>query len=358
MKAIFAVSALAAAISGQALAADTEATITYSGSMDTALTVDLNNDATKDVNLVDEEYSISMDVDVVNGPFSGSIGIEAADGDTTVNDNALTSDELVVTVGDLTVTEGNLTFGQVGNLMSTDEYAHEMAEAGTADVNAGFKYVVAEGVTVQLQNHQPATTGYGSSYGVAAQYTGSADALSYTVEGEFSGSDGAPDGSDPATFVGAGVTYTTDAFTVMAAVNNYGATDKVTEYAASIEASLAGATVTAAWTDVNTDVEQDEQLDVDASYDVSEEMGVSAGYTLTTAEETGDEVRAGATYASGMISASADVTIANFDATEADDALIELNVTYTADSGVEFYGDYDMQGDTKSMLTLGARYSF
>jgi hypothetical protein len=368
MKAIFAVTALAAAISGQALAADTEATTTFTGSMDTAFTVDLANEANKDVALVEDDddgagYEITMNIDVVNGPFSGSIGLEATDNGLD-NDNDL-GDDVAVTVGDLMVTEGKLTFGQVGNLMSTDEYAHEMAEAGTADVTAGFKYAVAEGVTVQLQNHQPASTGYGSSYGVAAQYMGSADALSYVVEGEFSGSDGAPDGSDPATFVGAGVTYAADAFTVMAALNNYGATNKITEYALSVESTLAGATVSAAWTDVNTDVEKDEVLELNASYAVSEEISVSAGYWMTMAESAGDEVTAGVAYAAGMWSASADMTLAEFDADNAKPVEIDLNVTYTAESGVEFYGDYGMQAEDtasttteKSMLALGARYSF
>jgi len=78
MKAIFAVSALAAAISGQALAADTEATITYNGAMEFDFIVDMAAE-TKDVELQKGNdandggsFGLYMDVEVVNGPFSGS----------------------------------------------------------------------------------------------------------------------------------------------------------------------------------------------------------------------------------------------------------------------------------------------
>jgi len=87
MKAIFAVTALAAAISGQALAADTEATTTFTGSMDINFTYDMQpDDATYDIDQVNDDddgegYDIQMDVAVTNGPLSASIGIEADEWD-------------------------------------------------------------------------------------------------------------------------------------------------------------------------------------------------------------------------------------------------------------------------------------
>ena len=106
-------------------------------------------------------------------------------------------------------------------------------------------------------------------------------------------------------------------------------------------------------------------MELDASYAVSDEISVSAGYWFTTAEDAGDKVEAGVAYTAGMLSASADVTLEEFDAEAAKPVLIDLNVTYTLESGVAFYGDYSMQAEDadsatveKSMLTLGARYAF
>jgi hypothetical protein len=370
MKAIFAVSALAAAISAQAIAADTEATTTFSGSMDAAFSVDLANDATKNVALVEDDddgegYEIDMEIAVVNGPFSGSVGIEAYDND--LDGDQSLGDNVKVTVGDLTVTDGKLTFGQVGNLMSTDEYAGEMAEAGTAGVLAGFKYMVMEGMHVQLQNNEAATNAYGSSFGLAAQYTGEADALAYTVEGEFSGSDGAPDSADPSTFVGAAATYTADMFTLDAAVNNYGASTKITEVAVGVSTEVAGATASVVVTDTDLASEVTEDslfVDADVSYAI-DAVTVSAGYFFTSVEEAGDEVTAGVAWEQDALSASADITLAEFDAENAKPLLTELNVTYTSEAGVAYYADYALQAEDtdsataeKNMLTLGARYSF
>lgn len=351
MKAIFAVSALAAAISAQAMAADTEATTTFSGAMDAQFVLDLANDpSTYDVDLNDNDdndgYFVSMETEIKNGPFSASLGLTAEE-----------DEDAAITVGDIVVTDGALSFGQVGNLMSTDEYTGDMAAAGTADVDVAFKYAVAEGATVQLQGEE---NDAGTAVGLAGQYTGEAGAVSYTAEAEMTASAiGADLDMDPPYFAGVGVTYTSDMVTVMAALNATGdsAGNSVLEYAVSASSTVAGATIDVAWTDVNTDVESDEVATVSVSYAV-DAITVSAGYEFTTAESTGDEVTAGVAWAEDALSASADVTISNFDADEADDLLTELNVTYTSEAGVEYYADYTLQGEGTNELALGAKYSF
>lgn len=395
MKAIFAVSALAAAISAQAIAADTEATTTFSGSVDAQFVYDLEAE-TKDVTLVEDEdsgegFDLQMDVAVVNGPFSGTIGLEASDdlggADDTVG--------AAVSFDDFVITDGKVTFGQVGSLMATDAYITDETpsagtglETGTADVTAGFTYMVMEGLHVQLQNSKGSEEAIAAganaasgavegdpnyvtyenftSYGVAAKYEGEMDALSYVVEGEINGSDDAPDDADPATFVGLGVTYTTDMITAMASFNNYGGSDKINELQAKVSADVAGASVSVGYYEPNLDADNDDEVQLEASYDVTEAIGVSAGYIFTTAEKAGDEVTAGVSYAQDSLEASADVTLADFDADDADPMLIELNVTYTSESGVAYYADYANQADeaaagvaaATNKVTLGAKYAF
>ena len=159
MKAIFAVSALAAAISGQALAADTEATITYNGAMEFDFIVDMAAE-TKDVELQKGDdandggsYGLYMDVAVVNGPFSGTVGIASEDGAGSV------------TLGDIVVEDGAISFGQVGSLISTEDYAYDMGDSNDEKgVDAAFRYNVMEGLDVQLEGEQQ--DGVGNDYGL------------------------------------------------------------------------------------------------------------------------------------------------------------------------------------------------
>ena len=361
MKAIFAVTALAAAISGQALAADTETTTTFSGALDARVIYNMAGatevltplDSTFDVDLNDDDdflYGISMDVAVTNGPFSGSVGIES-DEDTGVT----------ATLGDLVVTDGNLSFGQVGGLMSTDEYIDaSVTMAADDDMEDGiaFRYVAAEGVTVQLGGDEANTTG--TSIIASAQYAGAAGSLAYVVEGQMKASAlGSELGLDAPMFVGAAATYSADIATVMAALNytsdTAGATD--TDYAVNATTTVAGATLTLGYLEPSTETTDDEEMFGGVSYAI-DVITLSAGYKMTTLADAGDEVTAGLGYSAGLMAYSADVTLGEFDAATASDALIELNATYSAASGVAYYGDYAMQGDATNSVTLGAKYSF
>ncbi len=249
-----AVSALALAISAQANAAaheggDTEFSMSATGSMEAMFLMDLVAE-TKDVDLDEgddfdsatagEAWGLQLDTDVVHGPFSGTVRIVAND-DSTANENgSAATSGVAVKVVDLIVTDGPISFGQVGKLNDTDDYAYDMGDSADvaalsargdegASVGAGIRYTM-DGLAVQADGENGTTSsGYATDYGVSAQYKGEADALSFVVEGQIRGSDNAPDGSDAYTYLGAGVTYTTDMVTAKAALNQYGTDPKITE---------------------------------------------------------------------------------------------------------------------------------
>jgi hypothetical protein len=366
MKAIFAVSALAAAISAQAIAADTEATTTFSGGMDLYFVYDMESDVTAPVALdshydVDQteddyNYGIAMEVEVVNGPFSGSIGIESDEGTT------------AITVGDLIVSEGKVSFGQVGSLVATDAYvdgtvamsddtdeATHVLELGD---EIGFRYMVAEGANVQLGGFEDNEAG-GGSVVLSGAYAGEADALSYAVDAQVgSSAAGAELELEPSIYAGAGVTYTADVATVTAGLNfRSDDGESAMEYAVDVQSTLAGLTVGAGYWEPNSELDDNEEAVVEVAYAI-DAITVSAGYTFTTLADAGDEVTAGVAWAQDALEASADFTVGNFDAEEADELLTELNVTYTTESGIAYTADYTLQSDISNELKLGANYSF
>jgi hypothetical protein len=374
MKAIFAVTALAAAISGQALAADTETTTSFTGTMDaqfiynlaeqtetiptatSGVTEDVVVPSNFDVDLNDdgddnEGYEVTMSTAITNGPFSASVGVTSREGVAALD------------IGDIIVTDGNLSFGQVGTLMSTDEYIDaSVTMAGgddmDPDADVGFRYVAAEGLTVQLGGDNTDTAG--TSLIASAQFAGAAGSLAYVVEGQMKASAvGSEKNLDAPMFVGAAATYSADIATVMAALNytsdTAGVTD--TDYAVNATTTVAGATLTVGYLEPSTETTDDEEMFGGVSYAI-DVITLSAGYKMTTLADAGDEVTAGLGYSAGLMAYSADVTLGEFDAATASDALIELNGTYSAASGVSYSGDYAMQGDTKSVVTLGASYAF
>jgi len=364
MKAIFAVTALAAAISAQAIAADTEATTTFTGAMDAQFILNLQPDvATYDVDLKEDDYNygISIETAVVNGPFSGSIGLKSDEG---VNE---------ITVGDLVVTDGQLSFGQVGSLMNTDQYVdsiNEDMEETKLNVDVAFRYAISDDFKVQLQGEnfgkvgEPVTVpAYDSSTktGVAAAYTGESGAVAYAAEAElYASGPGADADFDPAIFAGAGVTYTSDMIKVMAALN-YSQTAAVDatpsmEYIGAVESTFGPASVKASYQEPDSEVEDDEiaKAEIAATFDA---ITASAGYKFTTVDG-GDEVWGKVAYAADTYEASAKVIMGNFDADTADDPKIELRASTTNDLGITYYGEFDFQSDAANQLTVGGKYSF
>jgi hypothetical protein len=363
MKAIFAVTALAAAISGQALAADTEATTTFNGAMEVDFTVDMAAE-TKNVNLQTTDdandggaYGLYMDVAVVNGPFSGSLTVQTEDGTTTVD------------AGDIVVTDGPISFGQVGDLTTTDDYTYKMEDANDAKgVDAAIRYNVMEGFDVQLEGSQTPASPSVDDYGIGAAYSGAAGDVSYVVDAQVRLSDSvaaADSDAKPYVYYGAGVAYTTDLVTVKGAFNSAtssvaSANDTTTnEYGLSVSSSpVDGLTVGFDLVDLNLDSDTDGSMIYKASGSfVAGSVTLSGYYEADDAENNGDEINAKVEYAQDMIAAYAGVTLEKDMVADAD-AYIEAGVSYTVESGIVYAADYETQGDATNNLKLSAKYSF
>lgn len=411
-----AVSALAAAISAQANAAahggDTETTFSYTGSMEAVYIIDMEAGATNadgetvdtvmDVDLDEgddfdsatagEAWGLEMGVDVTHGPFSGSLQVRTNDG------------VVEVDAGDIVITDGAISFGQVGSLVETHEYAFDMGDSNDdfngnsegADVGAGARYTM-DGLAVQVEGLNtrtyevtqidPATNDFttfevtenpaGSDFGVGAKYSGEADALSYVADFQLRSSSLGGEDDSPFVYVGAGVTYTMDMVTAKAGLNRYtitteGGADGANN-AAAIEygfeltvTPMEGASVYLKGQDFDAtnEVEDPDNANNDsmkilagASYTAGM-ITVTGEYTYTAVEENGDEVFGEVVYTDGPLSAYADVTLANIDAEEADDPQIGAGVSYTKDNGVKYAADYDMQTDVENKLKLSAAYAF
>ena len=387
-----AVTALAAAISAQANAEmDTETSWSFTGSMEFLTVVDLveqNNaqgdDASPIVDVeIDEEddfdsgdagdgWGLESTLAVTHGPFSANVVLTADD-----------SNDIAGEVNDIIVTDGAISFGEVGSLVDeTYEYAYDMDdsadEAGErsegAPVDIALRYTLEDlGLKVQVEgtNRDDGADGVvtndstNSDYGVAAQYMGEADALSYVAEAQLRTSSYGLDDDAPYIYVGAGATYTMDMVTAKVAVNRYtvNSGDTYTGSLSSVEVSNDeaileyGFEVTATPMEALSVYVKGQDLD---SGDLNDEfaMKVMGGaaytmgmltftgeYTYTDVEEAGDEIMANVTYADGPISAYGEVTLANFDAETANAPLIEAGASYTQDNGVVYAVDYDMRSE-------------
>lgn len=375
MKAIFAVTALAAAISAQAIAADTEITTTANGAMDVNFILDMNADpATYDVDLKEDDfnYGLKYNVAVANGPFTGSLFFEAKD---------QVGTPATIEVKDLIVTDGAISFGQVGSLMNTDQYVESINEDMSEtklDVDVAFRYTISDEFKVQLQGLNNDT---GTATGVAAAYKAEAGALAYAVEAEsyFSANDtDTPAVVDDITtvhvdetkaavshnnghyFAGAGVTYTSDVVKLLAAVNASAVNadaDAVIEYAVAAESTFGPASVKASYQDFSTDAKKDEIAKVEAAV-TFDAITASTGYKYTLAEKAGDEVWVKGAWAADNKEASAKVILGEFDADTAADPKLELRASMKNAVGITYYGEFDFQTDLANKLTLGAKYSF
>lgn len=356
MKALFAVSALAAAISTQAIAADTETTTSFTGAMEMYTIYSFQNEYI-DVDLSEDDdflYGVSMAVDVVNGPFSASVGIESDEGRTDFD------------IGDIVITDGPLKFGQVGSLVATDAYidatvsmtddSDEEDAVVALGEDIGFNYMVMEGAYVQIggtnydSNLEEGDEGYGE-YGYvgifSGSYAGEMDALSFVVDGQVN--------DDSEMYLGAGVTYDAGVATVTAGLNY--ASESAMEYAVDVAATVAGATIGAGYYEPNSDVDDNESIVGEVSYAI-DAVTVSGGYTFTTAESAGDELTAGVAWAEGMLSASVDVTIEEFDADESAEPEIDVALGYTSEAGVYYELEYIFQDGSQNHVALIGQYSF
>lgn len=386
-----AVSALALAISAQANAAAhegmaTETEWSFTGSMEFLTVIDLapaatvvnsdgdSVDSVIDVELDEEDdfdgstgegWGLEGELSIVHGPFSGSLGLRTDDG------------SAEVFAGDIVITDGAISFGQVGSLVDeTHEYAYDMDDSADSaavrsegrDVGAGLRYTM-EGLKVQVEGANrddnvndtddgtfTTITDAGTDYGVAAQYMGEADALSYVAEAQFRTSSLGGDDDSPYLYLGAGATYTMDIVTAKFGLNQYSVTtaanpgahdDSILEYGFELTATPVDAlSVYLKGQDIDagsTITDDSMKLLVGAAYTV-DALKFTGEYKFTDADN-GDEIMGRVDYTAGAIGAYGEVTLANFDADTADAPLIEAGVSYTQDNGVKYAADYDLRAE-------------
>lgn len=390
-----AVSALALAISAQANAAAHEGSATetewsFTGSMEFLTVVDMaagavnrDGDATDtviDVELDEEDdfdegaagdaWGLETTLSVVHGPFSGGFTLTGDD-----------ESDVSVSLEDIVITDGAISFGQTGSLVDeTHGYAYDMDDSSDTvairsegrDVGAALRYTM-EGLKVQVEGSNrkdasgdPVVTGIDAStldtqnsdFGVAAQYMGEADALSYVAEAQFRTSSLGGDDDTPYTYFGLGATYTMDIVTAKFGLNQYSATSDITVAESHDESILEyGFELTATPIDAlsvylkgqdldagDTFTEEAMKLLVGAAYTV-DALKFTGEYKYTDVEEAGDEIMGRVDYTAGAIAAYGEVTIANFDADTANAPLIEAGVSYTQDNGVKYAADYDLRAE-------------
>ncbi|MEX0737734.1 MAG: hypothetical protein WD071_00165 [Pseudohongiella sp.] len=410
-----AVSALALAISAQANAAaheggNTEFSMSATGSMEVMYMMDLVAD-TNDVDLDEgddfdsgkagEAWGLQLDTKVVHGPFSGTVRIVAND-DNTANENGSDAEAGVsVQVKDLIVTDGPISFGQVGSLLTTDDYAYDMGDSTSvptgfdpdndgddndlelddgAAIGAGLRYTM-NGLQVQIEGQNDANgidgdaTTTDPDYGVSAAYAGESGAIAYVVDAQFRGSDVAPDGADAYTYMGAGVTYTSDIVTAKAGFNTYTAPADATQVGTGEKESFSEYGFELSSTPVDALTVYLKGQDLDAGND-TDSMLLLVGSTYTvdvltfkgeyknTAADGGDQALFNVSYKQDKLGAYGEVTLGNLDGDNAYDPLLEAGVSYTQDNGVKYAADWDMQGDVNAdaaevhTLKLSAAYAF
>jgi len=388
-----AITALALAISAQANAAaheggSTETEWSFTGSMefltvvdmaagavnrdddptDTVIDVELDEEDDFDEGAAGDAWGLETTLSVVHGPFSGGF-ILTGDDQAGVN----------VELDDIVITDGAISFGQTGSLVDlTHEYAYDMDDSADSaaarsegrDVGAALRYTM-EGLKVQVEgsNRQDASGGAvvtgidattnpngtdSSDFGVGAQYTGEADALSYVAEAQFRTSSLGGDDDSPYTYFGAGATYTMDMVTAKFGLNTYSVTtgadahdDSILEYGFELNATPIDAlAVYLKGQDIDsgsTFTDDSMNLLGGAAYTV--DVLTFTGEYLFTDADNGDEVFAEVAYASGMIGSYGSVTLANIDADTADAPLIEAGVSYTQENGVKYAADYDLRAE-------------
>jgi hypothetical protein len=409
MKAIFAVSALAAAISAQAIAADTEATTTFSGEVAYSSTFELD---TPNRSMGMDGDSLSMEIDVKNGGFSGTISFNEEGDDDDGNDLAKIEDE--ISVSDLQYTEGAILFGQgIGSIMTTAGAVGNMDSTMDYDAADGFRYTSDFGLTVQAEagdddwDEDGDTADQATDFGLAAAYMTDLDVAAVTVEAQYREVNKAAGEEDTMTFpyVGAKVVaspadmvtvtgalsygqagvqkYNEDADAIVAygvkadvtvmegvtAAAYYSTTDTNNEVGVSASATFAPLTVTASHKQMleaeTSETEVTAALSQD--FEVADGVVANAHAEATFVPDTDVDWSAGAnvTYAiSDMLSAYAGYEVDN--AGDGTEAIAKL--TYTTEGGASLSAVYtnrndvflnaDDETDPQNDVVLKASYSF
>jgi hypothetical protein len=212
----FAITGLALAVSGQAMAADTTTDWTWDGkvvfSADLMNTTNGGSVGSRGAN-GDSTANIDVDIAVANGGFSGMFKIDSSDA----------HDE--ISISGVRYDEGAISFGDIGSMNSTEGYISGMKGDLSYTADQAFRYTMDNGFAVQAQGGVTYESDDDSSpmlaasdLGVALAYTGEFEGGSFAVDVEYAenGMVATDDALDM--YTGFGVTMAaSDAVTVKAA---------------------------------------------------------------------------------------------------------------------------------------------
>jgi len=391
----FAVTGLALAVSGQAMAADTTTDWTWAGEVSVESVLMDNGDYITDMNTLAGRLfplgqrgsmgvtsDLSVSIDVANGGFSATMDLSEADG---------------VEVSDFLYTEGAWMFGEVSTIVASEGYVADMDvdAAGSYDVDGGIRYTSGS-FKVQAEANAAtedftSLTGAGSrDVGLAVAYAGDFEGGSFVVDAQYgenptSNSDAANEmyygfgvtmaASDAVTVMG-GYTSGIGAETAMGLRADYTA-DAFTAYASYISNSAdadadmdLGVAATVGAFALTADYDTDGVLDLGAStagasgamtYTASVDLGDVTG-TMSTDWAVGAGYDAGAVvYAAGYASRDDGSSEVTASATHTTEGGAVLALAYEKDTGLMTGsvalddGESDYARDT---LVATASYSF
>jgi len=345
----FAITGLALAVSGQAMAADTTTDWTWDGKV--VFSADLMGDhSLVGSNTVvgsrgangNTAANIDVDIAVANGGFSGMFKIDSSDA----------ADE--ISISGVRYDEGAISFGDIGSMNSTEGYIASMKGDLSYTADQAFRYTMDNGFAVQAQGGVTYVSDDDSSTFLAASDLGVAVAYS----GEFEGGSFAVD-----------VEYAEDGFNVAgvgtASSNADTALDMYTGFGVTMAASDA-VTVKAAYT---AGINAESSMGVRADFAgeafnaygewVDEVITVGADATMGAANVYVDYTVDGSQNAGVTLSGAADALTwgANFDyAIDASDYSMGVNASMDA-GAVVYAAAYKMREDDSTELTASATHT-
>ena len=331
----FAITGLALAVSGQAMAADTTTDWTWDGkvvfSADLMNTTNGGSVGSRGAN-GDSTANIDVDIAVANGGFSGMFKIDSSDA----------HDE--ISISGVRYDEGAISFGDIGSMNTTEGYISGMKGDLSYTADNAFRYTMDNGFAVQAQggvtyvDDSSTTMLAASDLGVAVAYTGEFEGGSFAVDVEYAenGMVATDDALDM--YTGFGVTMAaSDAVTVKAA---YTAGINA-ESSMGVRADFAGEAFNAygEWVDEVITVGADTTMGIANLYvDYTVDGSQNAGVTLSGA-------------------ADAMTWGANFDyAIDASDYSMGVNASMDA-GAVVYAGAYKMREDDTTELTVSATHT-
>lgn len=380
MKAIttgFAVTALAAAISGQAMA-EAETTFSYSGEINVHTVMDLENstrlNSIKDDTDGDQDaFELTLQADVVHGPFSGNIVIEDVDNDGgAYGDPGYQDGTVTVSINDLMVEEGNISFGQIGSVVATDDLLDLVTDEENGgmsyDVDGALRYTDAEmGLKVQIEGDKASgavadlvgadadTAGAANVFGVAAALAQDIGMGTVYAEAQYEeGFNSLGENTAKDTFVGVGAELMpTEELTVTAAYQMLG---DASAYGVRADYTMGDMAFYGSYGEPDADVADDEVILVGGSM-TADMLTFSGSYRMISDAEA--YLATEVAYANDNIGAYAGYETDLADGV--DYVWMGAGVSMTSESGVVYAADYENEDDAgaiTSEIDFSASYSF